>query len=90
MSQQQESEMPGGLQDSTGNTGNTATESSNNSNNEQAGNDIGPVQRVASNRKPLDMAQWKSSVRKDEENIVPGLDNDDVWLLIRRFNKVRI
>lgn len=34
--------------------------------------------------------QWKPSSRTVEETLAEGLSNEDLWLLIRRFNKVRI
>jgi hypothetical protein len=32
--------------------------------------------------------QWKPSSRTVEETLAEGLSNEDLWLLIRRFNKV--
>lgn len=32
--------------------------------------------------------QWKPSSRTVEEKLAEGLSNEDLWLLIRRFNKV--
>ena len=43
---------------------------------------IGPI-----NRRVIE-AEWKPYVKTVEESIVPGLNNDDFWLLLRRFNKV--
>jgi hypothetical protein len=34
--------------------------------------------------------QWKPSSRTVEETLAEGLSNEDLWLLIRRFNKVCI
>lgn len=42
---------------------------------------------TSSNRKLLDI-KWKPSSRTVEETLAPGLSNEDLWLLIRRFNKV--
>ena len=39
------------------------------------------------NKKTIE-TEWKPYVKTVEENIVPGLSNDDFWLLVRRFNKV--
>ena len=33
--------------------------------------------------------QWKPSSRTVEETLADGLSNEDLWMLIRRFNKVR-
>jgi len=33
--------------------------------------------------------QWKPSSRTVEETLAEGLSNEDLWMLIRRFNKVR-
>ena len=32
--------------------------------------------------------QWKPAKRTVEETLAEGLSNEDLWLLIRRFNKV--
>lgn len=32
--------------------------------------------------------QWKPSSRTVEETLAEGISNEDLWLLIRRFNKV--
>lgn len=32
--------------------------------------------------------QWKPSSRTVEETLAEGLSNEDLWMLIRRFNKV--
>lgn len=32
--------------------------------------------------------QWKPASRTVEETLADGLSNEDLWLLIRRFNKV--
>jgi hypothetical protein len=47
----------------------------------------GPLQTPVSNGKALDIT-WKSSSRTIDEDLVSGLSNEDVWMLIRRFNKV--
>lgn len=44
----------------------------------------GPIQPI--NHRPS--AQWKSSSRTVEENMAQGLSNEDLWMLIRRFDKV--
>ncbi|KAL4894858.1 hypothetical protein BDV59DRAFT_164965 [Aspergillus ambiguus] len=46
----------------------------------------GPLRNSSSNGKALDIS-WKSSSRTVDEDIVSGLSNEDVWMLIRRFNK---
>lgn len=46
----------------------------------------GPLQTPVSNGKALDIT-WKSSSRTIDEDLVSGLSNEDVWMLIRRFNK---
>lgn len=33
--------------------------------------------------------QWKPSSRTVDETLAEGLSNEDLWVLIRRFNKVR-
>jgi hypothetical protein len=38
--------------------------------------------------KPQQNIQWKPSSRTVEETLAEGLSNEDLWLLIRRFNKV--
>ena len=43
--------------------------------------------RRASTGKSLDIS-WRPSSRTVEETLTPGLSNEDLWLLIRRFNKV--
>lgn len=32
--------------------------------------------------------QWKLSSRTVDETLAEGLSNEDLWMLIRRFNKV--
>ncbi|KAJ5560575.1 hypothetical protein N7513_002974 [Penicillium frequentans] len=43
----------------------------------------GPIQPI--NHRPS--AQWKPSSRTVEENLAKGLSNEDLWMLIRRFDK---
>ncbi|KAF9886740.1 hypothetical protein FE257_011117 [Aspergillus nanangensis] len=45
--------------------------------------EAGPLQRLPSDRN----VAWKSSSRTIDEELVAGLSNEDVWMLIRRFNK---
>ncbi|KAJ5638265.1 hypothetical protein N7490_008144 [Penicillium lividum] len=45
----------------------------------------GPIQSI--NPRPLPKTQWKSSSRTVEENLAQGLSNEDLWMLIRRFDK---
>lgn len=47
----------------------------------------GAIQPVQSSIKAPDL-QWKPSSRTVEEPLASGLSNEDLWLLIRRFNKV--
>lgn len=47
----------------------------------------GPVAAVA--RRPPQDTRWKPASRTVEENLAQGLSNEDLWMLIRRFNKVR-
>lgn len=47
----------------------------------------GPIQPV-NNGNRLFSTQWKPSSRTVEESLAAGLSNEDLWLLIRRFNKV--
>lgn len=47
----------------------------------------GPVELV--NKGPLPNTQWKKSSRTVEESLAEGISNEDVWMLIRRFDKVR-
>lgn len=35
-------------------------------------------------------AQWKAPSRAVEETLAKGLSNEDLWMLIRRFNKVSV
>lgn len=46
----------------------------------------GPIELV--NKGPLPNAQWKQSSRVVEEGLTQGLSNEDLWMLIRRFDKV--
>lgn len=50
----------------------------------------GAVQSVTSDNHKLLRTQWKPSSRTVEESLAAGLSNEDLWLLIRRFNKVRL
>lgn len=36
----------------------------------------------------LPNTQWKASSRTVEETLAQGLSNEDLWMLIRRFDKV--
>lgn len=47
----------------------------------------GPVQRTTENHRNV---EWKPSSRVVEETLAEGLSNEDLWMLIRRFNKVQI
>ena len=46
----------------------------------------GPLQRTTTDN-PRNV-QWKPSSRTVEETLAEGLSNEDLWMLIRRFNKV--
>ncbi|KAJ5979633.1 hypothetical protein N7481_006931 [Penicillium waksmanii] len=46
----------------------------------------GPLQRAATDN-PRNV-QWKPSSRTVDETLADGLSNEDLWMLIRRFNKV--
>lgn len=47
-----------------------------------------PVQTLAKRRTPY-MA-YKRSNKVQEEELAEGLSNEDLWMLIRRFNKVHL
>lgn len=52
----------------------------------------GPLQKVSttsttSSRKTQDVA-YRQASRTVDESLAAGLSNEDVWMLIRRFNKV--
>lgn len=51
----------------------------------QVPEESGPVQRATES--PRDV-QWKPSSRTVEETLADGISNEDLWMLIRRFNKV--
>lgn len=53
-----------------------------------AENESTPDQTVARRKSPY-MA-YKRSNRVEEEELAEGLSNEDLWMLIRRFNKVFI
>lgn len=46
----------------------------------------GPIELV--NKGPLPNTRWKPSSRVVEESLAQGLSNEDLWMLIRRFDKV--
>lgn len=50
--------------------------------------EVGPLQSL--NPKPPPDTQWKASSRTVEETLARGLSNEDLWMLIRRFNKVSL
>ncbi|KAJ5486698.1 hypothetical protein N7530_000998 [Penicillium desertorum] len=50
----------------------------------QASEEAGPLQTL-SPRPPN--TQWKSSSRNVDETLAKGLSNEDLWMLIRRFDK---
>lgn len=43
---------------------------------------------IRSRTEKLSPTQWKPSSRTVDESLVEGLSNEDLWMLIRRFNKV--
>lgn len=47
----------------------------------------GPLQTL-SPRPPN--TQWKASSHKADDTLAKGLSNEDLWMLIRRFNKVSV
>jgi hypothetical protein len=49
--------------------------------------EVGPLQSL-SPRPPN--TQWKTSSRKVDETLAQGLSNEDLWMLIRRFDKVGV
>ncbi|KAJ5773841.1 hypothetical protein N7457_008737 [Penicillium paradoxum] len=51
----------------------------------QVPEDIGHLQTL--NPKPPPNTQWKASSRTVEETLAQGLSNEDLWMLIRRFDK---
>lgn len=53
-----------------------------------ATNESGPNPTRSPTDKPPP-TQWKPSSRTVDETLAEGLSNEDLWLLIRRFNKVR-
>jgi len=52
----------------------------------QSPEEIGPL--AALSPRPAPNTQWKSSSRTVDEKLAQGLSNEDLWMLIRRFNKV--
>jgi hypothetical protein len=54
----------------------------------QAPEEIGPLQTL-SPRRPAG-TQWKTSSRTVDETLAQGLSNEDLWMLLRRFDKVRL
>jgi hypothetical protein len=53
----------------------------------QVPEEAGPLQTL-SPRPPS--TQWKASSRNVDETLAKGLSNEDLWMLIRRFNKVSV
>ena len=45
-------------------------------------------ERPANKPPPTPATQWKPSAKSVEEPLAEGLSNEDLWMLIRRFNKV--
>ena len=45
------------------------------------------VQKVNNNGKQSDV-KWKQASKIVDEQLMPDLSNEDLWLLVRRFNKV--
>ncbi|EKV06602.1 hypothetical protein Pdw03_3592 [Penicillium digitatum] len=50
----------------------------------QTPEELDPFQTLSSR---LPNTQWKASSRNVEETLAKGLSNEDLWMLIRRFNK---
>ena len=48
----------------------------------------GPLQTLSP--RPPPNTQWKASSRQVDETLAKGLSNEDLWMLIRRFNKVGV
>lgn len=53
----------------------------------QTPEELDPFQTLSSR---LPNTQWKASSRNVEETLAKGLSNEDLWMLIRRFNKVSV
>lgn len=51
--------------------------------------DLTHVPTGESGREPPNV-QWKPPSRTVEETLAQGLSNEDLWMLIRRFNKVSL
>ncbi|KAI3242748.1 hypothetical protein DTO012A9_567 [Penicillium roqueforti] len=66
------SQMPGQLEDESNDLTQTPPES-------------GPLQTLSP--RPPPNTQWKASSRQVEETLAKGLSNEDLWMLIRRFDK---
>ncbi|OQE02708.1 hypothetical protein PENVUL_c039G06788 [Penicillium vulpinum] len=47
--------------------------------------EVGPLQSLSP--RPPPNTQWKASSRIVDESLAQGLSNEDLWMLIRRFNK---
>jgi hypothetical protein len=52
----------------------------------QGPEEIGPLASLSP--RPALGTQWKSSSRTVEETVAQGLSNEDLWMLLRRFDKV--
>ena len=53
----------------------------------QTPEELGPLHALSP--RPAN-TQWKASSRAVEETLAKGLSNEDLWMLIRRFNKVSV
>ncbi|KAJ5978348.1 hypothetical protein N7501_001690 [Penicillium viridicatum] len=52
----------------------------------QTPEELGPLHALSPRPRPAN-TQWKASSRAVEETLAKGLSNEDLWMLIRRFNK---
>lgn len=53
----------------------------------QTPEEVGPLATLSPR---LPNTQWKASSRTVEETLAQGLSNEDLWMLIRRFDKVSV
>lgn len=53
----------------------------------QTPEELGPLRALSP--RPAN-TQWKASSQAVEETLAKGLSNEDLWMLIRRFNKVSV
>ena len=79
--------MPGGLENGDGQLSLPQSETNQSIQTSEPIEPIEPIEPPKTRIRTMD-SEWKPYQRTVEDSIMPGMTNEDFWMLIRRFNKV--